>query len=186
MFPVQVAVHNVTLPPAVEADIRRRAAHLARFHQRITGCRVLVDVPQRRRRSDHSQYRVRIDLRTPGRDLVVDRQPRAALGTALDHAFEAMRRRLQDRVRRRQGAVKVHVPTPRAQVAELFPLAGYGFLETADGERIYFDRASVLKDGFDRLSPGAEVRYTEELGERGRQATTVAIARRRAVATPES
>jgi cold shock CspA family protein len=58
----------------------------------------------------------------------------------------------------------------------LFPEEGYGFLATPDGREIYFHRHSVLHPGFDRLAIGTEVRFVEESGEKGPQASTVAIA----------
>lgn len=60
-------------------------------------------------------------------------------------------------------------------MSELVPEEGYGFLETPDGHEIHFHRNSVLHPGFDRLEIGTEVRFAEELGEKGVQASTVAI-----------
>ena len=48
-----------------------------------------------------------------------------------------------------------------------------GFIETPDGREIYFHRNSVLDGDFDRLTVGSEVRFVEEPGEKGAQATTV-------------
>jgi cold shock CspA family protein len=53
---------------------------------------------------------------------------------------------------------------------------GYGFLTAQDGREIYFDRRSVLNDAFDRLEEGTPVRYMEEPGAEGPQASTVAAA----------
>jgi cold shock CspA family protein len=60
-------------------------------------------------------------------------------------------------------------------VSRLFPQEGYGFLDTPDGRGIYFHRRSVLHPGFDHLAIGTEVRVLEEPGEKGPQASTVAI-----------
>jgi len=51
--------------------------------------------------------------------------------------------------------------------------ADYGRIETPDNRVIYFHRNSVLNDGFDKLDIGSEVRFVEEMGERGPQASTV-------------
>jgi cold shock CspA family protein len=51
-----------------------------------------------------------------------------------------------------------------------------GFIETADGREIYFHRNSVLDNGFERLTVGSEVRFVEEIGEKGAQASTVRLA----------
>jgi ribosome-associated translation inhibitor RaiA len=108
VLPVQITMHNAELPAAAAADIEARAAHLAHYYPRIESCRVTIDVPQGRHRTDAARYAVRIDLQVPGDDIVVTRQPRRAFATALDEAFRAARRRLQDHARRLRGAVKAH------------------------------------------------------------------------------
>jgi ribosomal subunit interface protein len=106
MLPLQIAVHNTEMSPDAEADIRQRVERLSRYYDRLMSCRVTVDVPQSRRRIDAVLYGVRIDVTVPGGEIVVNRQPRAEFETALDGAFQAMRRRLQDYARRQRGAVK--------------------------------------------------------------------------------
>ncbi len=53
--------------------------------------------------------------------------------------------------------------------------AGFGFIETADGQEVYFHRHSVADGDFDRLEVGSEVRVAiaERESERGPQASTV-------------
>lgn len=183
---LQITLHHATLAPGLEAQVRARAARLARYYDRITGCRVTIDVPQTRRRSDAAQYGVRISLTVPGGEIVITRQPREDLVTALQRAFDAARRRLQDHVRQLQGAARIHEPRITARVVEIYPLAGYGFLETHDERRIYFDRNSVLDGGFDRLEVGTTVHYCEEAGEKGPQASTVEPITRRVPARTEA
>jgi cold shock CspA family protein len=172
MLPIQIAVRDTTLSPEMEADIRERAERLRLYYDRLMGCRVMVEVPQRRRH-DGILYHVRVDLTVPGGELVIRRRPHEELRTAVQITFNAARRRLQDYARRRRGAVKRHEPQPTARVSQYYPLAGYGFLETADGRAVYFDRNSVIDGGFGALDVGAAVRFTEEAGEKGPQATTV-------------
>ena len=185
MLPIQITVHNTELSPEAHADIARRAMRLSGYYERLMGCRVTIDLPQRRRHSDAAQYGVRIDMTVPDGEIAVTRQPRRELATALDDAFNAARRRLQDYARRQRGSVKAHEARPLGRVVEIYPLAGYGLLESADGRRIYFDRNSVRDDGFSRLDVGSEVHFAEEPGEKGPQATTVTRAARHAVAPPE-
>jgi cold shock CspA family protein len=47
------------------------------------------------------------------------------------------------------------------------------FIETADGCEVYFHCNSVLDDAFEHLTVGSEVRFVEEMGEKGPQATSV-------------
>ncbi|MGO9847760.1 MAG: cold-shock protein [Methylocella sp.] len=51
----------------------------------------------------------------------------------------------------------------------------YGFIETSDGREVYFHRNSVLDNAFDRLTVGSEVRFVEEIGQKGPQASTVRL-----------
>ena len=71
--------------------------------------------------------------------------------------------------------VKSRSGPSHGRVVELFKDDGYGFVETSDGWEYYFHRNSVLHDGFDRLEIGTEVRFAEEEGEKGPQASTVEI-----------
>ena len=52
----------------------------------------------------------------------------------------------------------------------------FGFLESDDGREIYFHAHSVLDGKYDRLKPGMQVTYHEEMGEKGPQASTVRLA----------
>jgi cold shock CspA family protein len=56
----------------------------------------------------------------------------------------------------------------------LFPEDGFGFLEAPDGREVYFHRNSVL-EGFETLEVGSEVRFAEEQGIEGPQASTVSL-----------
>jgi cold shock CspA family protein/ribosome-associated translation inhibitor RaiA len=173
-IPPQITARNFALAPAEERAIRDGAAKLDAFASRILSCRVALEIPRGRGHTGR-QYRIHIKVEVPGEELVVRRRTDEALTTAVQKAFRAMGRKLQDHVRRQRGDVKLPRRAPRATVTRLFPWEGYGFLTSADGREIYFDRRSVLNDAFDRLQKGAEVRYVEEPGEEGPQASTVAI-----------
>lgn len=179
MVPLRLAVHNTELSPQAHADIRQRVERLARYYDRITNCRVTIEVPQRRRRTDRKLYGARLALTVPLGSIVIDRQPRRTLETALDDAFQAARRRLQDHGRRMQGALKAHAAPSLGRVVEWFPLAGYGFLETEAGERLYFDGRAVIGSAPGRLEVGSTVRFAAGQGERGPQATSVTVTRAR-------
>jgi cold shock CspA family protein len=94
---------------------------------------------------------------------------------AVRDAFDVARRQLEDFVRHQRGDVKSHETPPHARVSKLFPEGGYGFLETPDGREIYFHRNSVLHEGFNRLKINSEVRFSEEMGEKGPQASSVTL-----------
>ena len=178
--PLQITFRHEERSDAAETRIRERAAKLDRLYEDIISCRVVVDVPQLRHRKGRI-YQVQVDITVPGRELVVNREPllnhaHEDLTVAIDDAFEAMERQLKEHSRALQGEVKQDVKPDRGTVNSLFPKEGYGFIQTRDGRDIYFHRNSVLDGAFDRLSPGAEVRFSEEEGEKGPQASTVEMA----------
>jgi cold shock CspA family protein len=62
-----------------------------------------------------------------------------------------------------------------AIVSKIFPGEGYGFLRTVNGREIYFHRNSLLNMEFEELKEGRGVRFFEEDGEKGPQASTVQV-----------
>jgi cold shock CspA family protein len=205
IIPVQMTFRNVTSTPEIEEKIRARAQKLEKFYSPITSCRVLVEAPARHRQKG-TPFHIRIDLTVPEGEIVVKREPtlhareqdiagerhrkqmetrpeRRHLEVAIREAFHAARRRLQDHARQKRADVKTHEPMPQARVAKLFPVEGYGYIETPDGREIYFHANSVLNNRFKSLKLGSKVSFTEEAGEKGPQASTVhPITRARATA----
>lgn len=197
--PLQITFRNVEPSATVEGWIREEARKLDEFYNGIMGCRVVIELPNRRHRWGNLHH-VRIDLTVRGGELVVKREPNLhssiqkrreqrvvkhldlnvphrELRQAIDDAFKAMGRRLQDYAGRQGGQVKTHEPAPHARVSKLFPSEGYGFLETPGGREIYFHKNSVLREGFTRLKIGTAVNFVEEKGEKGPQASTVKLVR---------
>jgi ribosomal subunit interface protein len=177
--PLQISYRDVTPSAALEAAIHERAAKLDEFFDRITGCRVLVESPHRRHQQGRL-YHVRVELAVPGRSIVVDREPHEHhehedVYVAVRDAFDAVRRQLEDYVRESRGFTKTHEEPPEGRIARLFLPEGYGFISTADGREIYFHRNAVLDEPFEGLDVGTAVRFAEELGERGPQATSVHV-----------
>lgn len=173
---LQITARNFTLSEASETEIREKAARLERYYEsgRINGCHVIVEgaVGHHHR---GGPFKVRVDLRLPGGELSVNRQSEDDLAVAIREAFDAARRELQDYARKQRRDVKSVEAPPHARVTQLFPREAYGFLTTSDGREIYFHRNSVLDAAFDRLEIGTEVRFAEEMGEQGPQASSVAI-----------
>jgi cold shock CspA family protein len=197
-LPVQITWRDMEPSPTVETRIREEAAKLEEFYSGIMGCRVMIEIPHQHRQRGY-RFHIRIDLTVPGSEIVVNHQPtlhgtiqrmeevertkeqevsapHKDIYVVIRDAFKTARRRLQDFARKQSGAVKHHEHTSRARVARLFPKEGYGFLESEDGEDIYFHRNSVLSGVFDELEIGTEVSFTEEMGDEGPQASTVKVA----------
>lgn len=171
-LPLKIVARNVSLSEAAESDIREKAAKLDTIYDQIMGCRVRVEAPHRHHRKG-VRFNVRIDLTVPGSEIVIRRIEDEDLYVAIRDAFDTARRSLEDHTRRLRGEVKAHEGPPVGRVAKVFPERGFGFLESSDGREIYFHRNSVLNNGFDRLEVGTEVRFAEEEGDKGPQASSV-------------
>jgi len=178
--PLQITFRDMEPSAAVEANIREKASKLEQFYDQIMSCCVLVEVPH----GHHHQgklYQVRIDLGVPDGELVVSHehhhkdQAHEDVYVAIRDAFDAMKRQLEDHVRKRRGKVKQHEVTAGGHVISLHAEEGYGKIKTPDGRVIYFHRNCVLKNAFDKLEIGSEVRFAEEAGEQGPQASSVTL-----------
>jgi ribosomal subunit interface protein len=175
---LQITFRNIDASPSVEAKIRERARELEQFFDRIVSCRVLIEAPDRRRHGD--LYHVRVDLKVPGKEMVVKRDPsqhhaHEDIYVAVRDCFDAVRRQLEDHVRRRRGDVKAHDVPAHGKVASLIAEGDYGFIDASDGTEVYFHRNAVANGGFEKLTVGDEVRFSLHAaeGEKGPQASVV-------------
>lgn len=177
--PAQVEFENVQGSPELQTAVDQHLAELESRFGRVTAGRVVVKGPGDRHKTG-GQYQVTIRLAMPdGREVNVGRTPKqderyADLTFALDNAFKRARRQLQDQARLMRGQTKQHEDQPIGTVARIDPSGEFGFLQTDDGQEIYFNCHSVV-DGPCRVAPGMRVSYVEETGEKGPQASTVRI-----------
>lgn len=173
-IPLQITCRDFKLTDAIESEISKRAEKLNKFYDRITRCKVVVELPHH-----HSHqgilYNVQILMTVPGAELVIKRNPHEDIYVAIRDSFNAARRKLEDYVRRQRGDIKQHEEPPHGHISALFPEKGYGFITTADNQEIYFHKNSILNSEFTRLQVGNKVRYAEEEGEKGPQASSVTV-----------
>ena len=180
-FPVTIAFKDVATSEAVEARIRERAEYLGRYHDRITGCRVVVAETHRQHHKG-TLHHVRIDLTVPEGEIMVNREPESGhahedVYVAVGDAFDAAQRQLQHWVGRRAKHDARGHPTPRrGRVVRVFADDGFGFIETPDGGEIYFHKNAVSGGCWKKLNIGTQVRFTEAEGEKGPHATHVTAA----------
>ena len=153
-------------------------AKLEQFFDRIVSCRVVIEAPKRRHHGD--LYHVRVDLKVPGKEIVVKRDPpehhaHEDIYVAIRDCFDAVRRQLEDHVRHRRGDVKAHDVPAHGKIASLFAERDYGFIDASDGTEVYFHRNAVANGGFEKLVVGGEVRFSlhPTEGEKGPQASAV-------------
>lgn len=176
-LPLQVVFRNMQPSAAVEAKVRERADQLEQFYQPIMSCRVTVEAHHKHHHQGNL-FHVRVDLKVPEAELVASRDPgehhaHEDVYVAIRDAFDAIRRQLEDYVRRRRGHIKEHETPPHGRIAELYP--DYGKILAPDGQLVYFHRNSLVDAPFEQLSVGTEVRYVQEMGELGPQATSVHV-----------
>jgi ribosomal subunit interface protein len=163
---------------AIETLVRERAGRLERFRDQIVSCRVVVESPHRHHQHGRI-FHVRVDVTTPGGELVVNRDhgddhSHEDAYVAVRDAFEALERRLKDYTDKRRGYVKSHDDSQTiGRIARLNAEEGYGFLGTADGREIYFHENAVKGGAFATLTVGTPVHFAETEGTEGPQATVV-------------
>lgn len=205
-MPPQITFRNMPASAEVEDWVSEEIDKLESYYGKITGCRVAVEIPHRHHLKG-KLYHIRIRLTVPGREIVVKWEPTLSrmaqhlgvpeltkkwevnprhkkLRQAVNDAFKAAGRRLEDYARRQRGDVKTHSLLPIGRVNRIVKDEGYGFLTTIDGREIYFHKDSVLNRGFSRLKVGSSVTFAEEQGEKGPQASTVRIHRKHSAAKP--
>lgn len=178
-LPLQVTFRNMEPSDAMEQNIRERAEKLDLFYDQIMSCRVMVEA-QHKHHHQGNVYHVRIDLKVPGEEIAVSRDPgkdhtHEDVYVAIRDAFDAARRQLEDYGRRQRVQVKVHEARAHGQITQLIPEEDYGTIETPDGREIYFHRHSVVNLDFDKLEIGQRVHFDEEMGDMGPQASTVMV-----------
>lgn len=178
-LPLQITFRNMEQSDAIEAKIREKAEKLDQVCDDIMGCRVVVE-PSHKNHHKGNKYHVRIDLTVPEGEIVASRSPdqrhsHQDIYVAIRDAFDAARRQLEDYLRRRRGDTKTHESQPRGRVSQLDTHENHGMIETSEGRFIYFHKNSVVNGNFHELRVGAEVRFVEERGDLGPQASTVYI-----------
>lgn len=178
--PAEIAFQNCEPSEALRAEIARQVERLERFSDRITSCRVVVIGPETRHRHG-DVYRIQLRIAMPGhKDIIVDKMrgdepENEHLLVAVRNAFTLAQRQIEDAERKMRGDVKTHAPESHGKVARFIAGEDYGFIETPDGREVYFHRNAVVGGGYDRLAVGSEVRFFEEEGEKGAQASTVHV-----------
>jgi cold shock CspA family protein len=178
--PLHIELQGMGERPDIRQVIQTRVAELEQRFGRITACQVFVRAPGEHHETG-GPYHVTIRLTLPnasevnvGRTVPLDER-HGDLSFAIHDAFKRARRRLQDYARRIQGQVKQHEHQPTGTVIRLDGGGEFGFLQANDGHEVYFHRNSVPHDGFRRLRVGSRVAFSEEMGEKGPQASTMRL-----------
>lgn len=173
-LPLQITFHEMAPSAALETQIRERVAKLEEFHPRITRCRVTVEETSKHKHQGR-HFRVNVDVRLPGKEIVANRDHDEDIHVALRDAFDAVKRQLDDVARQMRGDVKSHELAQHGRIARLFADEGFGFIETADHREVYFSRENVVYPDFDRLTVDSQVQFIEADAAEGTQAKRVTV-----------
>lgn len=103
--PLQIALRNLPPSAMLEKRVRGNAAKLEDFHPRIVSCRVAIEESGLHHRRGR-QFEVRIDVRIPGDEIVVNRAHSEDVYVAVRDAFDAVKHRLQEAARIMRGETK--------------------------------------------------------------------------------
>ncbi len=174
VIPLQITAQGIELSEVMREEITERANKLDKFYDRIMRCKVVVEEPKRHPH-EGKLYSVRIIMTVPGAEIVTRRAQNEDLFIAMRDSFQAARRKLENFAREQRGDVKNHEESPRGRINALFTEKGYGFLSSPDGYDVYFHENSVVNKDFKKLAVGMEVRFSEEMGEKGPQASSVVV-----------
>ncbi len=176
IIPLQITGHGIELNDDVRAEIEERANKLDKFYERIMRCRVVVEEPKRHPH-EGKLYSVHIVMTVPGGEIVTRREVNGDLYVAIRDSFLAAQRKLEDFSREQRGEVKSHESQLRGSIGTLFPDQGYGFIVSPEGYDVYFHGNSVVNKDFEKLAVGMDVTYSEEMGDKGPQASSVIVLR---------
>ncbi len=178
--PVEVEFQEMVVSPAAQQLIEGHVRKLEQRYGRITACRIVVKGPGHHHQTG-GLYHINIHMALPdGREVDIGRTPKAderhsELSFAINDAFKRARRQLQDNARRMEGMIKSHEGQPVGTVVRIDPAGEFGFLRSSDGEEIYFHHNSILGAKLSELKIGSRVVFSQAIGEKGPQATTVKL-----------
>ena len=178
-IPLQITFHNIKKSEVLEKKIQERVNKLEKFFDHIISCRVVVDIPHKHK-TKGNVYSIKIEIHVPNDEIVVTRSNELDKvhkfpTVMIKDAFNAAKRQLEDYARIVRRDVKKHETPPHGIVEEIYKNKDYGNIKTYDGRLIYFHKNSVVNFDFKKLDVGREVRFVEEMGDKGPQASTVKV-----------
>lgn len=179
--PPEIAFRNVQPSDDLKERILAGIGKLERVYDRIVSCRVMVEETNPGRKAGKLNH-VRLDISVPNHEVVVNRDPpdhpaSQDLTQAISEAFDTAWRQLRELKKQQRGRVKTHDLPPHGRIIRLLTDdtgVRFGFLMSRDGREVYFHENALVDLDYDDLEVGTEVRFAEEKGQEGPQASTVA------------
>jgi len=169
MLPVQITIRDIPSSEAIETQIRKKAEKLQRFFDRMSSCRVVVELAKKHPHQG-KLFNVRVDITVPGKEVVATHKSDEDVYVAIRDAFDAVQRQLEGYSQKRKGQVKSHEDVMRGHISRIIHNEGYGFIEGIDGSEYYFSVTNVSHPKFQQLSIGDAVEFTSQTMSEGLQA----------------
>lgn len=128
--PLEISFNNLDPSDFVRGLVEEKVGKLERLYDGITSAHVYVTAPHRQHRKGN-HYEVRLEVRVPGTELVVNSNPGDAkahedVNLAVRDTFNAMERQLKKWKQKASGEVKTHEPPPQGRFPDEAPSAGEG------------------------------------------------------------
>jgi ribosomal subunit interface protein len=170
--PLEIAFRDLDPSDFIRKLVEERVDRLERFHPHIIGCRVVIEAPHRSAEGHNPPIGISVEVDVPARPRIVAKdqeEQRAMKGdhlAAINRAFEAIERQLDELKDKQRGEVKHHENAGQTgSVVRLFPEQGYGFIEIAGGPELHFTRNAMADRSFDQLKVGTMVQVTQAAAE---------------------
>ena len=176
---LEISFLHVEPDDKVKQYVGERVANLHQRFDGITSCHVYISAPQNRQKQGHL-YDVTIELRVPGKELVVsdrkdDVKEHRHLQIALRDAFAIIERDLNIYKLKTRGEVKVLDGMLQGKIAQIDHAEGFGHIQATDHRLVYFHKNAVVDGDFAALNVGDTVELVARHNDSaiGPQASTV-------------
>jgi ribosome-associated translation inhibitor RaiA len=160
---LHITFHLVDHSEALEQRIRLKAEKLLKAHSQIINCRIVVESPHHHKHQGNL-YQIRMDIKLPGEELVVNKQPGGKNRphedpyVAVVDAFNAAEHLLQRYKEKTHDTVKHHALPLHGKIAKL--KENYGYIESPNSAEIYFHKHSLAEGiKFKDLKEGDPVHF---------------------------
>ncbi len=173
---LEIESRNVAMTPRWKTEIEARMGDLRRGHGDLIHGRVTL-TKNRHHKKLANVAEALVVVTLPGRHTLTSRKADKTFEEAIRAAFGAVDIELRKyRGKRSKTEVRLPpVPPYRGVICKLFPKQRYGFILKEGGGEVYFHANALQGLTFKALENGTEVLFGLEQGDKGPQATVVAL-----------
>lgn len=173
---LEIESRNVAMTPRWKTEIGSRMDDLQRGHEDLIHGRVTL-IKNRHHKKLANVAEALVVITLPGRHTLTARKEDKTFEEAIRSAFHAVNIELR-KYREKRAKTEIRtppVPPHRGAICKLFPKEQYGFILKEGGGEVYFHANALQGLTFKKLEDGTEVVFGIEQGDKGPQATVVAL-----------